>query len=121
MDNKTANRDKTGRFIQGVSGNPSGRPKRIEELTVTCRGLTPDAMTTVQEIMTSPDARGADRIQAARLVLEYAWGKPSQQVDIDVRQQVENMSESEINAEIERLYTKMHEDDAIDISAETEE
>ena len=26
------NRDKTGRFVKGVSGNPSGRPKKPVEL-----------------------------------------------------------------------------------------
>jgi len=80
-------------FKPGVSGNPSGRPKRpqtIETRKITtdvkaaARELTPEAMDTLKEAMADPKAPWAAKIAAAIAVLDRGWGKPTQAVDANV-------------------------------------
>lgn len=98
-----------------VSPNAGGRPKRIESLVESCKELTPDALARVYEIMMSPKSKGADVLTAARLIIEYGFGKPQQQLQLDITAKVEAMTTEERAAKIKELYAKMNSEEVIDI------
>ena len=61
-------------FPKGVSGNPSGRPGGYEEFRALCKSHTPEAVEALRAALGNNDSSG---VAAARVLLEYAWGKPS--------------------------------------------
>jgi hypothetical protein len=68
-------------FIEGKSGNAGGRPKLPEELKIRLRNLTPLAIDAMENIMMNEDNKPSDRLKAAELIYDRAYGKPIQQVD----------------------------------------
>ena len=60
-----ANRAETGRFVPGQSGNPSGRPRRDEDLAALARMHTEDAIAVLVSIAKNPKANDNARISAA--------------------------------------------------------
>jgi hypothetical protein len=58
-------------WVKGVSGNPAGRPGGYEEFRAQCRSASPEAFAALRTAAKDGD------VQAARVLLEYAWGKPS--------------------------------------------
>ena len=72
-------------FLPGQSGNPSGRPKIPEEVKEAFRAASGDACRVLCEIVNDFSAKDADRIRAAEAILDRAWGKPVQAVDVDAR------------------------------------
>jgi hypothetical protein len=65
---------------KGVSGNPSGRAKVPEHVKSAARAHTELAIATLAEVcQTGTD--GA-RVSAAVALLDRAWGKPEQHVDL---------------------------------------
>lgn len=87
-DNKVnpANRDRAGggRFVKGQSGNPSGRPKVPEEFRELVRKATIPALQTVISIANDTKAKTADRIRAAEIIIERAYGKATQPIDLEM-------------------------------------
>lgn len=65
-----------------ASPNPSGRPALAPEVKEMLKARTIDAVTALVEIMTSPDAKPADRIRAAEAFLDRALGKAPQSVSL---------------------------------------
>lgn len=57
-------------FAPGVSGNPGGRPKAYADFQELCRARSPKALETLDAALDAGD------VTAARVLLEYAWGKP---------------------------------------------
>ena len=75
---KPANRDKTGKFIPGASGNPSGRPKRTEAETKALTqiySLAPLAVSTIHTLMTDTETPPAVRLKCCEIVLDRTCGK----------------------------------------------
>ena len=77
-----ANRTQTGRFAPGQSGNPSGRPKRDEDIAALARAHTADAIAALVSIAENPKANDSARISAANSLLDRGHGKPPQAVAV---------------------------------------
>lgn len=75
-DNRRSPRLGNGRFVPGRSGNPGGRPKTIEEMQLKAREHTGEAFDALVQILRAGEP--IERIQAAKIILERAWGKPLQ-------------------------------------------
>ena len=57
---------------KGQSGNPGGRPKKSYEVQERFRELSPQAEKALLAALETP----GERVAAARIILERAWGKP---------------------------------------------
>ena len=111
----TENRVISGRFKKGQSGNPGGRPAKLTELTAHCKDMTPDVLQTIQGIILNGEAKDADRIAACRLVLEYGFGKATQVMEVDVRSQIDSMTNAEREQKINELLAKRAASNIIDV------
>lgn len=70
-----ANRTESGKFLPGVSGNPSGRPKSAIGARIACRMLSDEALEVIATLMrTSPDDKV--RVMCATRIRDEAFGKP---------------------------------------------
>jgi hypothetical protein len=61
-------------WVKGVSGNPSGRPKKHAEMTKLAQSYSPEALERVVEIMRNKRA-GRLSLQACEIILDRAWGR----------------------------------------------
>lgn len=87
------NRDESGRFIKG---NKSGGRKALpEEFKKAARDNALPALLVLIGIMTNEDADNSDRIKAANIIIERAYGKPTTEVVQTVS--IENEALSKIN------------------------
>lgn len=68
---KTGGRD----FAPGQSGNPSGHPKGFAEFRAACREYSAEALNVIVATLRSDDEKVA--LEAAKALLERAWGKPA--------------------------------------------
>jgi len=66
-------------WVKGVSANPAGRPKQQGELVEACRSHTKAAVQTLVFWM-KQKKDGKAAIQAARELLDRAYGKPAQAI-----------------------------------------
>ena len=76
-------RDKNGRFVKGKSGNPGGRKRQSTEFKAACEELTISALNVLKEIMLDPAQPAAARIKAAEVIIDRAYGKAPQALEID--------------------------------------
>lgn len=77
-------RTKTGTFMPGVSGNPSGRPRRTaeqREAMEQIKELAQDAPEILRKLMHSPKTAPALKLRCAEIVLDRIYGKPRQNID----------------------------------------
>ena len=67
-----------GMFRRGVSGNPGGRPKTDPSIKQYCVEKSPAIVRAIAGIALNLKAKHSDRIRAAEIILERAYGKPIQ-------------------------------------------
>ena len=67
-------------FPKGVSGNPGGRPKVLGDVQELARQKSPEAITTLANIMHDEKAPSAARVAAANALLDRGYGKPTQPI-----------------------------------------
>jgi hypothetical protein len=96
-------RDVTGRFIKGVSGNRSGRPKGAAGLAQCCQKATKDGVILVKMMMRiitgeEPAATVSDKIKAASWLADRAYGKPLREEPQElIDLPVERLNDSELD------------------------
>ena len=83
FDQVPAKRLSTGVFAPGHSGNPSGRPKAMREITELTRSMSVDAVKRLQFLMLNAKSEMA-QIAAANAILDRAWGKPKETRDVEI-------------------------------------
>lgn len=79
MADKPGNRDKSGRFVKGQSGNPNGRPKKPVELEKYAK----EAPQRLREIADDPATPVKVRADIEKFFFEAIYGKASQAVDLE--------------------------------------
>ncbi len=76
---KPQNRDKTGRFVKGQSGNPGGRPKKPIELEQYAK----DAPAKLRAIADDPATPVKIKADIEKFFFEAVYGKAPQAVDLN--------------------------------------
>lgn len=79
MADKPAIRDKAGRFVKGVSGNPNGRPKKPVELELYAK----DAPKKLRAIADDPATPVKIKADIEKFFYEAVYGKAPQAIDLD--------------------------------------
>ena len=69
----------------GRSNNPNGRPKQPKEFKDLVKANTVPALQAVIEIMNDPHTKPNDRLKAAELIIDRAYGKATQPIDGDIQ------------------------------------
>lgn len=64
-----------------MTANPGGQPKWLKGVRESLKNLTPLAARTLESVMTGAD-KDADRVAAAKVVLEYTVPKPKQTLKV---------------------------------------
>lgn len=98
---EAGDRDDSGRFRRGSSGNPGGRPRADASVSELARERTEDALSVLTAVMKDADAPHAARVRAAEALLDRGHGKPRQAVDADIAQTFD------VEGARERLYAKL--------------
>lgn len=75
-------RDKNGRFVKGISGNPNGRPKN-DSVADRLFPLVPKAIERIKMILDNPESTDRDVMKAAEIVLDRVYGKAFQSVQLE--------------------------------------
>lgn len=80
-DSKPKKRGPGRPFPKGVSGNPGGAPKELVHVRDLARTKTEAAINTLEQIMQIGTSDAA-RVAAASALLDRAWGKPGQAIEL---------------------------------------
>jgi len=73
------NRNASGQFLPGQSGNPGGRPKVAPELRAAAQEVSIEGLKVLTGIMRDEKAPQNARINAVQAIWDRGFGKPDQQ------------------------------------------
>jgi hypothetical protein len=82
---------------KGEVRNPGGRPKIPEDVKEMARGLCPEAIQTLGEVMKDKDAPPAARVSAASTILDRGYGKAPQHITAE---RVDSLSDAQLADEL---------------------
>jgi len=71
-------------FQKGVAANPGGLIKMPKAMRNLCKARTREAIDTLSTLMNDDTQTGAVRVTAANSLLDRAWGRAPQQIDVDI-------------------------------------
>jgi len=98
-------------------GNPGGRPKIPEDIKKGFRERTKAALEALDRAMLEG---GAVAVRAAEVILDRAWGKPRQEIEVDAKVDAEVKQKSDIskltNDELRQIVAIYETAEARDIS-----
>ena len=100
-----ANRNASGKFIKGASGNPTGRPKSQTGVLALARSNSIEAIERLVTLMRTAESEQV-QLNAANAILDRAYGKPkeSKDVEINVTRRAREVALSDLSdAQIEAL------------------
>lgn len=80
-----AERDAKGRFVKGHTGKGPGRKSLPKEFKQACEKNSLDALRVVIEIMKDPNQPASVRLKACEMIMDRAFGKAPQAIQIDER------------------------------------
>jgi len=85
LEKSPPTRRPNGTFSPGHSGNPTGRPAVVAEITELARAHTAEAIATLVAICRNGASESA-RVAAANSLLDRGYGRPAQSIEHEVRQ-----------------------------------
>jgi len=85
-----------GMFQKGQSGNPGGVPKSGTKLRDAASEKSLDTLNTLVSIMEDEAASNKDRAYAANCVLDRAFGRPKQQVEVEDNRKASDLSDEQL-------------------------
>lgn len=87
-DCKPGNREKTGKFKKGESGNPKGRPKTPAVIKEMLKASTPDAIKLMIDTMNDESVKIDLRIDIAKDITNRVLGKAAQPLEGEIDQTI---------------------------------
>jgi hypothetical protein len=97
------------RFKPGVSGNPAGSTPAFEQVRTLARQYSPEAFKTLVELLRLT-AEPAVRLRAAEQILDRAFGRPAQAVELlgaIAHIDVTALSDAELRAHVTHLRAQL--------------
>lgn len=85
-------------FQKGQSGNPGGRQKLPYDLKVRCRDLTPEMVDVWAKVARDEAAPAKARVDAASAIVERAYGRAPQTLDVTVNSPLDDLSADQLLA-----------------------
>lgn len=75
-------------FVKGKSGNPGGKSVVLADgrtLTDLAREHTPKAVQALVDVLENDGASDAAKVSAATAILDRGWGRPKQDLGIEIK------------------------------------
>lgn len=90
-------------FKPGQSGNPGGRPRQSKDGRKMLREALPGAVQVVIDVLNDPEAKPAERLTAAKIILDRVLGKATQPIVADVHKEEEPVTLQQMMARVREL------------------
>ena len=81
--NPPQNRDLSGRFLKGTSGNPAGRPVGFREQIKESTADGSELVEVVLNVLRDENASNRERMEAATWLADRGFGKPTVDIALD--------------------------------------
>ena len=102
-------RNASGQFRKGVSGNPGGRPRKTEEQKEALeqiKELAPVAVAKLNEILTGDHVSAYARLQAIDIILNRTYGRPEASLKLESEVRTREAAGERIREMVEEIRRK---------------